>query len=180
MKFLRSRRALITAGVLLLLMLFLVRPGANRLRTRIVSSISLALGRPVEVASVSWRLLPQPGFDLNDFVVEDDPAFGAEPMLRASEVSATLRLTSFLRGRLEISSLGLTEPSLNLVRNSQGHWNLENLLERAEKIPVAPTAKPKTERRPGFPYVEASRGRINFKFGAEKRPYALMDADFSL
>ena len=179
MKFLRSRRAVITA-VVLLLTLFLVRPGANRLRTRIVSSISLALGRPVEVASVSLRLLPQPGFDLNDFVVGDDPAFGAEPMLRASEVTALLRLTSLLRGRLEISSLSLTEPSLNLVRNSQGHWNLENLLERAEKIPVAPTAKARTERRPGFPYVEASRGRINFKFGAEKKPYALMEADFSL
>ncbi|MGA8153537.1 MAG: AsmA family protein [Terriglobales bacterium] len=179
MKFLRSRRVVITAGLLLLL-LFLVRPGANRLRTRIVSSISLALGRPVEVASVSLRLLPQPGFDLNGFVVEDDPAFGAEPMLRASEVTALLRLTPLLRGRLEISSLSLTEPSLNLVRNDQGHWNLENLLERAEKNPVAPTAKAKRERRPGFPYVEASRGRINFKFGAEKKPYALTEADFSL
>jgi len=170
----------IAAGVLLLLTLFLIRPGANRLRTRIVNSISLALGRPVEIASVSLRLLPQPGFDLNDFVVGDDPAFGAEPMLRAAEVTALLRLTSLLRGRLEISSLSLTEPSLNLVRNSQGHWNLENLLERAEKIPVAPTAKPRTERRPGFPYVEASRARINFKFGAEKKPYALMQSDFSL
>jgi AsmA family len=170
----------IAAGLLLLAVLFLFRPGANRLRTRIVSSISLALGRPVEVASVSLRLLPQPGFELNDFVVQDDPAFGAEPMLRASEVTAALRLTSLLRGRLEIASLSLTEPSLNLVRDSQGHWNLENLLERAEKNPVAPTAKAKTERRPGFPYVEASRGRINFKFGAEKKAYALMEADFSL
>jgi len=178
-KFLRSRRAWLVAA-LLLLALFSIRPGANRLRTRIVNSISLALGRPVEVASVSLRLLPQPGFDLNDFVVEDDSAFGAEPMLRASDVTAVLRLTSLLHGRLEISSLSLTEPSLNLVRNGQGHWNLEQLLERAEKIPVAPTTKANTGRRPGFPYVEASRGRINFKFGAEKKPYALVDADFSL
>jgi len=170
----------ITAGLFLLALLFLLRPGANPLRTRIVNSISLALGRPVEVASVSLRLLPQPGFELDDFVVQDDPAFGAEPMLRAAQVTASLRLTSLLRGRLEISSLSLTEPSLNLVRNGQGHWNLENLLERAEKNPVAPTAKAKSERRPGFPYVEASRGRINFKFGAEKRAYALMEADFSL
>ena len=171
---------MIAAASLLLITLFVVRPGANRLRTRIVSSISLALGRPVEVASVSVRLLPQPGFDLNDFVVEDDPTYGAEPMLRAAEVTALFRLTPLLHGRLEISSLSLTEPSLNLVRNPEGHWNLENLLERAEKIPIAPTVKAKTEQRPGFPYVEASRGRINFKFAAEKKPYALMDADFSL
>jgi hypothetical protein len=129
---------------------------------------------------VKLRLLPQPGFDLQDFVVHEDPAFGAEPLLRASEVTASLRIMSLLRGRIEIARLNLTEPSLNLVRNSAGHWNLENLIERAAKVPVAPTSKGKTEKRPGFPYIEAERGRINFKFGPEKKPYALTDADFAL
>ncbi len=113
-------------------------------------------------------------------MVHEDPAFGAEPMLRAGEVTATLRVSSLLRGRLEIARLTLTEPSLNLVQDSAGHWNLENLLERADRIPVAPTSKAKTEIRPGFPYIEADRGRINFKFGQEKKPYALTDADFTL
>ncbi len=180
MSFLRSRRVLIAAAVASILVLFLVRPGANQLRARIVSSISLALGRPVDVAEVQLRLLPRPGFDLENFVVHEDPAFGVEPMLRAQEVTATLRVSSLLRGRLEIARLSLTEPSLNLVQDSTGHWNLENLLERAAKTPVAPTSKSKTEIRPGFPYIEADRGRINFKFGQEKKPYALTEADFSI
>ena len=180
MRFFRSRRGVIVCGVLLLTLLFLVRPGANRLRVRIVGEISLALGRPVDVASVRVRLLPQPGFDLENFVVHDDPAFSAEPMLRAQQVTASLRLTSLMRGRLEIARLDLTEPSLNLVRGVAGHWNIENLVERAEKIPVAPTAKSKSERRPGFPYIDSTSGRINFKLGPEKKPYALTDADFSL
>ncbi len=171
---------MVTAGVFLLLALFLIRPGAERLRTRIVTSISLALGRQVDVGSVSLRLLPQPGFDLANFVVHDDPAFSAEPMLRSQEVTAALRVRSLLRGRLEIARLSLSEPSLNLVRNSEGHWNLENLLERAAKTPVAPTSKARSEARPGFPYIEADRGRINFKFGQEKKPYALTDADFAV
>jgi uncharacterized protein involved in outer membrane biogenesis len=178
--FWRSKRGVLTLSVVLLLALFLIRPGANRLRTRIVNSISLALGRPVDVAAVKLRLLPQPGFDLENFVIHDDPAFSAEPMLRAQEVTASLRVRSLLRGRLEIARLSLTEPSLNLVRNAEGHWNLENLVERAAQITVAPTSKAKTERRPGFPYIEADRGRINFKFGAEKKPYALTEADFAL
>jgi len=178
-RFWRSKRVVIVL-VVVLLALFLVRPGANRLRTRIVTSISLALGHPVDVAAVKLRLLPHPGFDLQNFVVHEDPAFGAEPLLRSSDVTASLRITSLLRGRIEIARLNLTEPSLNLVRNSAGHWNLENLIERAAKVPVAPTSKGKTERRPGFPYIEADRGRINFKFGPEKKPYALTDADFAL
>ncbi len=180
MSFWRSKRGVLTLSVVLLLAMFLIRPGANRLRTGIVNSISMALGRPVEVAAVRLRLLPRPGFDLENFVIHDDPAFSAEPMLRAQEVTASLRVTSLLRGRLEIARLNLTEPSINMVRNAAGHWNLEALIERAAKIPVAPTSKAKTERRPGFPYIEADRGRINFKVGPEKKPYAFTEADFAL
>ena len=85
-----------------------------------------------------------------------------------------------LRGRLEIARLSLTEPSLNLVRNSEGRWNLEKLVERAASTPVAPTAKARSEVRPGFPYIEADHGRINFKFGQEKKPYTLTEANFAL
>lgn len=179
MRFLRSRRGAVLLGAAFLLALFLVRPGAQRLQSRIAASIGQALDRPVEIGSVRLRLLPQPGFDLSNFVVHDDPAFGAEPMLRAPEVTAAIALTSLLRGRLEIARLDLTEPSVNLVRDSSGHWNLESLLERAARTPIAPTGKRKAEVRPGFPYIEADRGRINLKVGPEKKPYSLTGADFS-
>ncbi len=180
MKFFRSSRGRVFAGIVLVLALFLVRPGAQRLRTRIVRSISLALGRPVDVGSVTLRLLPQPGFDLENFVVHEDPEFGAEPVLQSSDVVATVRVSSLLRGRLEIARLSLTEPSINLVRNSEGRWNLEKLVERAASTPVAPTSKTRSEARPGFPYIEADHGRINFKFGPEKKPYSLTEANFAL
>lgn len=180
MKFFRSSRGKVLTGMVLVLALFLVRPGAQRLRTRIVRSISLALGRPVDVGSVTLRLLPQPCFDLENFVVHEDPEFGAEPVLQSSDVMATVRVSSLLRGRLEIARLSLTEPSINLVRNSEGRWNLEKLVERAASTPVAPTSKTRREARPGFPYIEADHGRINFKFGQEKKPYALTEANFAL
>jgi hypothetical protein len=178
-KLFSSKRRLLIAA-LVLLALFLIRPGASRLKTRIIYSISAAVGRPVDIGSVHLRLLPRPGFDLNNLVVYDDPGFGAEPMLRASEVTAALRLTSLFRGKLEIARLDLTEPSLNLGRRENGRWNFQNVLERTARIPLAPTAKARSEGRPGFPYIEGTSGRINFKNGAEKRPYALTNADFSL
>ncbi len=179
MKFLRLRRGIIAASILVLA-LFLARPGAQWLKSRIVTSISSAISRPVDISSVSLRFLPRPGFELDNFVVYDSPEFSAEPMVRAAQVTALLRLRSLLRGRLEISQLSLDDPSLNLVRNQSGHWNLENLLQRAAQNPVAPTEKPRGEPRPAFPYIEASSGRINFKLGQEKKSFALTDADFSL
>jgi AsmA family/AsmA-like C-terminal region len=176
----RSRRGLAVAGLAILLGLFLVRPGATRLKVRIANSVGLALQREVEIHRVRLRLLPQPGFELENFVVHDDPAFSAEPVLRAQEVSAFLRLSSLLRGRLEISRLSLTEPSLNLTRNDNGRWNIEHLLERTAQVAVAPTSKGRSESRPAFPYIEAQRGRINFKVGAEKKPFALTDANYAI
>ena len=137
-----------TVAAVILLGLFLVRPGAARLKTRIANSISLAVARPAEIGAVHLRFLPQPGFDLENLIIYEDPAFGAEPMLRAPEVTAVVRLTSLVRGRLDISRLELTEPSLNLVRLADGRWNWQALLERTERTPLAPTAKSKIGSAP--------------------------------
>jgi hypothetical protein len=174
------QRRVLLAAVLILLILFVVRPGASRLKNRITLAISRAVARPADIGSVHIRFLPRPGFDLENVVIYEDPAFGAEPMLRAPEVTAVVRLTSLLRGRLDISRLELTEPSLNLVHRADGRWNWESLLQHTAEIPLAPTSKSKSESRPGFPYIESSSGRINLKIGAEKTPFTLLNADFSL
>jgi len=163
-----------------LLILFVFRPGVNALRSRISGSIGRALGRRVELDNVRLRFFPRPGFDLEGLVIYDDPAFSAEPMIRAQDVSAAIRLRSLLRGRLEIATLSASEPSINLVRSGEGRWNLASLIERNAQIPAAPTAKAAYERRPAFPYLEATGARINFKIGQIKKSYALMDADVAL
>lgn len=180
MKPFSSKRRVAAAAALVVLLLFLLRPGASRLKSRIILSLSSALGRSVDIGSVQLRMLPRPGFDLESVVVYDDPQFGSEPMLRAGEVTADLRLTSLLRGRFEIARLDLTEPSLNLVHGENGRWNLEALLERSAHTPLAPTGKAKSEPRAGFPYIAGTSARINFKSGLEKKPYSLTNADFSL
>lgn len=178
-KFFSSRRGL-AAIAALLLVLFLFRPGIHQLRDRIARSIGSALGRRVTIDDVRIHILPRPGFDLEGIVIYDEPAFGAEPMIRAQDVFAAIRLRSLLRGRLEIARLSATDPSINVVRSNEGRWNIASLIERNAQIPAAPTQKSASERRPGFPYLEATGARINFKIGAEKKSYALSDADVSL
>jgi hypothetical protein len=181
------RRIFLAVLVLALLALF-APPFINvsRFRTRIVQSMEQALGRKVTVGSVNLQLLPRPGFELHNLVIGDDPAFGAEPMLRADEVAARLRLASLWRGRLEVASLNLksgvdiSPPSLNLVRAADGRWNIAALLQRTSQTPSAPTAQTKAEARPRFPYIEIDGGRINFKIGQEKKVFVLSDADFTL
>ena len=178
-----SRRALWIIVILVVLLCGLFVPpfvNVNRYRNRVASSISRALGRDVSVSDIELRLLPRPAMVLSTFVVADEPSYGPEPMLRADTVTAYLRLSSLWRGRLEIGTLSLENPSLNLVRRADGHWNLEELVERTSRVPSAPTAKASPESRPRFPYVEATAGRINFKLGLVKKAFAFSEADFAL
>ena len=174
-----SRRGLIAIAVILVTLL-VARPGAGRLRWRISNSISLAIGKRVQIGSVHIRFLPRLGFELDDFVIYEDPAYGSEPLLRAQDVTATLRLISLARGRFEISSLSLNDASLNLTRDSDSRWSLEDLLQRTSQITTAPTASGYRESRPEFPYIEASHARVNVKIGDEKTHFALTDAEFAL
>ena len=178
-----SRRALwvwIALGIILLAVFLPPFVNVNRYRSRVASSIGNALGREVTVSNIELKLLPRPGMVLSTFVVADDPSYGAEPMLRAETVTAYLRLSSLWRGRLEIGTLALDNPSLNLVRRADGHWNLEELVERTSQVPSAPTSKTSPESRPRFPYVKATAGRINLKLGNVKKSFAFSDADFAL
>ncbi len=168
--------------VALLLLLALTPPllNVNRLRRRIAESMSASLGRPVHLDRVTVHLLPVPGFTLENLVVSEDPAFGFEPTIRANTVEATLRPSSLWRRQVEFSSIRFIEPSLNLVRNPQGKWNLQSLLMHAASVNTAPTAQRKPGPQPRFPYIEATGARVNLKLGNEKKPFSLTDADFAL
>lgn len=177
----RRLRWWLAAGVAVLLLAFLPPLiNANRYQREIARSMSLSLGRPVHLDNVTFHLLPTPGLTLSNLVVSEDPAFGAEPTIRANSVEASLRLSSLWRRRVEFSTVRFVEPSVNLVRNASGRWNLANVLLHAAQVTTAPTSQRRAGPAPRFPYIEATGGRVNVKLGDEKLPFSLTAADFAL
>jgi hypothetical protein len=168
--------ALVLLTILLAIAIVPQLVGIGRYKNSITRLVSTSVGRPVHLASVELRLLPRPEFVMTDLSVDEDPAFGAEPILHANTVTAAIRLLSLGRGRLEISQISVDEASVNLVRTSEGRWNLESLLRSA-----TPRANEAAQGRvPSFPYLEATSSRVNLKNGLEKLPYSLVNADVSL
>jgi hypothetical protein len=179
---LRRRLALILSLVLVLLLLAFVPPliNVNRFQRRVDRNISTAIGRPVHFDKLILNLFPIPGFTLDNFVVDEDPTFGSEPILRANEVEVTLRISSLWSRHVEFSKISLTEPSVNLVHLSDGRWNIESLLFQASHIEAAPTAQRFAGPAPRFPYIEATGARLNLKLDQEKMPFSFTEADFAL
>jgi hypothetical protein len=173
----RKRLWLLVVALSAVLAVIFVPPmlSTGRYRVRITQLVSKSLGRPVRLSSVEFRLLPRPGFVLTDLTVQEDPAFGAEPVLHANTVTASVRLLSLFQGHLEISRISVDEASLNLVRTSDGRWNLDPLFRTAAAH--SNSAAPNSVKQ--LPYLEATNSRINIKNGLEKLPFSLVNADVS-
>ena len=174
----KGKRFLLVSALAALLLIIFFAPSLvslNRYRNRIISVMSTAMGRPVDLSSVELRLLPRPGFVITNLTVDEDPAFGAEPILHANSVTAAIRLLGLFTGKLQISSISVDEASLNLVRNPAGAWNFDTFLRSA----TARTHEAALGKVPPFPYLEATNSRINLKNGLEKLPYSLVNSDLS-
>jgi len=166
----------------LLIALWIVAEGISltiqytRLNRILTAQIAAAMGRAVEVGSYRFSFWDGPVIEARNVTVDEDPRFGAEYFVRADSMAVRLRWLSLLRGHLEFGTISLTRPSLNLVRNSAGDWNLAEWLPRPNS-PAAPrgfTGPIPLPRGARFHRIEVDGGRINFKLQDLKLPFAFV------
>ncbi len=148
------------------------------LHRRITARLGAAFGRSVEVGSYRFSLWGSPTLEAHSVTVSEDPRFGHEYFLRAESLKMSLRWRSLLRGHLEFGGIWLTHPSLNLVRNPDGDWNVAEWLPQFSAAPGSrPTAAAKFSSASNalrFSRINVDSGRINFKRAEEKMPFALV------
>ncbi len=166
----RRKRLWVAAFFLLVLVLALpLLLNLEMFRGPVHRALERELGRPVEMASLTARLLPRPSVVAERVMVHDDPAFGPEPFLYAERVDCRLPTRVFWTWRLECSEIFFSHPTINLVRAPTGAWNVAGLLVAGRASPVV-----------HLPPVSATEGRVNVKFGASKQVYALTDVRLRL
>ncbi len=146
------------------------------LRRILTARIEAAFGRRVDVGSYHFSLWNGLALEANSVIVGEDPRFGHEYFLRAESMTVRLRWASLLRGHVELGTLSLTRPSLNLVRNAAGDWNLGEWLPQPSvspsfRVPIGPSLPSSPVR---FRRIDVEGGRINFKNGDEKLPLAFV------
>ena len=140
--------------------------------------LEAAFGRPVDVAHYSFSLLAGPRLEADRVTVAEDPRFGNEYFLRADSLAIGLRWSALLRGRIEFGPVSLSGASLNLVRLPDGEWNLESWLPRPRgNLPTAPAPGRVSLR---LQRIDLSGGRVNFKQGTGKLPFALTNVEGSV
>jgi AsmA-like C-terminal region len=152
-------------------------------KRHLTSRLEAAFGRPVEVRRYRFSLWAGPVLDADAITVGEDPRFGQEYFLRAESLTLRIRWGSLLSGHLELGTISLAHPSLNLVRDAGGDWNLAEWLPRPANV-EGQSASPYAARTPNvhlrFRKIVVDSGRINFKRGDEKLPFAFVDVNGTL
>ncbi|HVA00364.1 MAG TPA: AsmA family protein [Terriglobia bacterium] len=177
----------VAAALVLLLVTAWVVPSffnADRYRPRLEAGLENALHRKVTFGHITLHLFPHPGFSIDSVVVAEVPEFGLEPFARVQRIDCELMWRSLWHSGLDFSSLQLHHPSINLVRNSAGAWNIENLLLNSG-IGASGRARTSAPAHPRGLRIEADDARFNFKLRQDKKPFAIvnsraeMDFDFA-
>jgi hypothetical protein len=135
-------------------------------------ALESALGRKVQIGKAHFTLFAGPGFSLDGVTISEDPRFGLEPFAFVDTLNVRVRPDKLLLGRIQISSLQLDHPSLNLVKASDGGWNVVELMSRLS----APRGMPLDL----FPAVRLDAARIDFKLGLRKTTLYLAETDVDL
>ncbi len=177
--------------VIVAVLLFAASAGFSRAlqtsaaRRYLITRLVASFGRPVDVARFDFSLLDGARLEAHSVTVAEDPAFGNEYFLRAETLTAGLRWGALLSGRFEFGSLTLLRPSLNLVRDADGHWNIERWLPPAASAAsrpgfVGPLAVSGGAQAARLSRIDVDGGRINFKQREDKSPFALLDVSGSV
>ena len=112
----------------------------NHYKPRIQAELQSRLGRTVSLGNIRASFLP-PSLIVKDVSIGEDPRFGSGAFAKAQELDVRVALFPLLRKDLQVQSLRLVSPDINLIKNQAGQWNYASLGEGPAQ-PAQPSGQP--------------------------------------
>jgi AsmA protein len=140
MKKLRIAVIAIVAVLILAVVAVWVLANPNSHRETIQAELEKQLGRKVSLGDMSLGFLPL-RFQVANPVIAEDPRIRQEPaFVKADNLDIRIGLLPLLRGAIQVDSLDLRRPSIELVATKDGKWNFSTIGAESAAKPGAPAA----------------------------------------
>lgn len=125
------KKVIIGIGILVVLIIaaagiFLATFDVNSYHSQIQSTLQQQLGRSVKLGNMSLGLFPLE-FKVQNIVIADDPKFGTAPFVQAKELDVSVHLLPLLHKDVEVDSIILQRPAVELIKNKESVWNFASL-----------------------------------------------------
>ncbi|MGA2697756.1 MAG: AsmA family protein, partial [Terriglobales bacterium] len=125
------KKVIIGIGILIVVVIaaagiFLATFDVNSYHAQIQSTLQQQLNRSVKLGNMSLGLFPLE-FKVQNIVIADDPKFGTAPFVQAKELDVSVHLLPLLHKDVEVDSINLQRPAVELIKNKDGVWNFASL-----------------------------------------------------
>ncbi|HEY6249960.1 MAG TPA: AsmA family protein [Candidatus Angelobacter sp.] len=110
----------------------------NKYHGKIQTQLEKKLGRQVSLGEMRLSLFPLSFRVANPVIAEDSRFDTGRPFATAEELAVSVKFWPLLRKEVEVKSLSLDRPHIELVRNAQGEWNFATLGEQSKPSAEAP------------------------------------------
>lgn len=143
---------IIIALVVLLIVAVIALPSLidiNQYHDKIQAELSQKLNRPVTLGRMSLKVFPV-RVRVENAVIGEDPSFhSARPFAQAKALDVSAKLLPLLRKDVQVNSVNLLQPEIELIRDQQGNWNVSTLAHPAPAANQA--ASPSEQQHPAAP-----------------------------
>ena len=171
------RRFLIGVGIFIVvvvaaLLVFAATFNVNKYHDTIQSQLEKHLGRTTTLGDMHLSLFP-PRFRVQDPAIADDPQFSPDaPFVKAQELDVSVKLMPLLHKQVEINSLILQRPSVNLIKNSAGVWNFASLGQSKTQPNASP---PSSQQQFSLGELSISDGQVSIVDQQKSKTPSLYD-----
>ena len=173
--------AVIVIAVVVVLAVF----NPNDYKATIQTKLEQQLNRKVSLGDMSLGILPL-RFKVANLSIADDPKFSNDPFIQTQLLSVSVKLLPLLSKSVEVDSLSLERPNVNLIRNAQGVWNFASLGQTSappsttpspSTAPAKPAPSSSSSSEQGFSLGELAinDGQVAITDLQDKRPKTVYD-----
>lgn len=127
---------LILAGIGVGLLIHFVDP--NKFKEQISTSVYDHTGRHLSIkGQLAWSFFPWVGFKVGDVELSNASSFGDSPFASAKTIDISVQVMPLLSGKIEVNNIELDGLHVNLMRNSSGQTNWNDLQAANAKGPTS-------------------------------------------
>src|SRR5579862_1410452 len=133
----------IAAGVM-----FVMTFDVNKYHGTIQSELEKRLGREVTLGDMHLGFFPL-RFQVQNATIAEDPHFGpGASFVKAQQLEVSVKLLPLLHKQVEVDSIVLDRPTVNLIKNQAGVWNFASVGHASESPNAGAPSQTPTSKAP--------------------------------
>ena len=151
--------------------IFVATFNPNNYRGTLQTKLEQQLDRKVALGNMELGLFPL-RFRVYNLSIADDPKFGTRAFVQTQELSVSVKLLPLLSKSVQIDSLALERPSVELIKNAQGMWNFASI---GQKTPATPSSSSSSSQQFSLGELAINDGLVAITDLQDRKPRTVYD-----